>query len=150
MGWLTVGGLILFGLLVLPSLELRFNADREFAELALRDSDLVRGDFEFISSIKAEANPARGPRGFGQHAWSVKDGRGYFTFHVRGYRAVRDTASLHYRDYRVHFVTVLGKRVVSVIEKDPPWIAYGEEPNQAPEPTTMSVTPPAAQEPRQP
>jgi hypothetical protein len=116
-------GVMMFG----PGVTLRLTKEREFAENALRGSAVAAEDFWFIHDLKAIPNPARRRRGSGEHAWRVNESGGYFTFDVRGYRSAKDQV-LRPSRYRVHFSIVAGTPTVTRIERNPPRLRDGEEP----------------------
>ena len=118
------GGVLLFS----PRVELHFSRDRDFAEKALRESTVVKSHFEFVSDVRSISNPARGRRGFGEHAWNASDAGGYFTFLVSGYKSLKDEFEDSVR-YRVHFVRSSVGSKVTWVEENAPWLNYGEEPN---------------------
>jgi len=129
LAWATALVFLFLGFMIFgPQLELRYDSDREFSEKVLRDSSELKQEFEFVYDIDAISNPARGRRDFGEHAWTKNDRGGFFTFKVRGYKSLKDQRMGTTR-FRIHFSrSSAGPKVVR-IEKNAPWLDYGEEPS---------------------
>lgn len=131
LGWiLGLLFVVVLFLILAPGVVLKSRSERKFAEDVLRESKEVKQAFAYVEDIIAVENPARGGRGYGQHAWMVDRGAGYFTLKVQGYETPEDLKKTRRttKEFRVHFVSENSQPKVTRIEAKPEWIAYGKEP----------------------